>query len=631
MASSFELPVVRVSIKDPNGNSADAVFSNLSVFQTLADVCSFSFQLHPSREDRAVSSYVDFLKKCIGMDVTITIRDTYTFLGIIQTVQASADLNGIIVYDISGQGQYARVNEIPQCKTFEAKNLETIFKALLPEIGCRLATGPKHTDAIAYMVQYNQTVFECYRMMAARYGEWLWYDGSTLHLAPPPEGDGATVPVTVSKDIHQMRMSATTRHAQASFTGFNYTKGEALSATQQPDNTRLDAAASAAMDAGANVYGHDHTPHHLPQAANADQLKRVAGSMQHFASASTVSMTAYSHDARLNICKTIAVSDVQDHSLGSFVITAITHTASDANNYTNYFSAVPATVAVPPYTDVYSYLNCQPMVAVVTDNVNDSESGVDRLRVHFPWQEENAKSPWIPVAVPHAGKNKGFRFLPEIGDEVLVDFINGNPERPFVVGAIHTDNNGSGVDNKGNNQKIIGTRTGRQFRINDESGVISMQDNFVGEFPIGIVQMHRDDSTNSVIVVSEVSEGNSARIQMVKDETLALGLMQGDEAIAVIEFSKDGKRISIKADGSISLAAGEINLDAKNININASGDLLLSAGQKVTIESGTEIEGTAGTEVALTAGTNATLQGGAQAKVSGGAMTEIQGALVKIN
>ena len=66
-----------------------------------------------------------------------------------------------------------------------------------------------------------------------------------------------------------------------------------------------------------------------------------------------------------------------------------------------------------------------------------------RVKVHFHWDrydESDEKSTcWVRVSQPWAGKNWGGYFIPRIGQEVIVDFLNGDPDRPIIVGRVYND------------------------------------------------------------------------------------------------------------------------------------------------------------------------------------------------
>lgn len=85
----------------------------------------------------------------------------------------------------------------------------------------------------------------------------------------------------------------------------------------------------------------------------------------------------------------------------------------------------------------------KPSTQRATVSANNDPMRLGRVRVLFDWQDskdsENA-SPWINIASPMASKESGFMFLPAAGDAVMVDFVDGNVENPYVVGAFYLEN-----------------------------------------------------------------------------------------------------------------------------------------------------------------------------------------------
>lgn len=111
------------------------------------------------------------------------------------------------------------------------------------------------------------------------------------------------------------------------------------------------------------------------------------------------------------------------------------------------------------------------VIALVVD-VEDPE-GQGRIRLTFPWlaaDEADAGSGWAPIARPMAGNDRGFHFLPEIGDEALVAFQHGAIDHPVVLGFLH-----NGVDvppHQGIDQHVrrLKTVAGHQLEFDDRDG-----------------------------------------------------------------------------------------------------------------------------------------------------------------
>jgi uncharacterized protein involved in type VI secretion and phage assembly len=120
----------------------------------------------------------------------------------------------------------------------------------------------------------------------------------------------------------------------------------------------------------------------------------------------------------------------------------------------------------PPFYGVYP--------ALVSDIVDPDGQG--RVKVLLPWAidpERSSFEAWARVATLMAGNNRGSWFIPDVGDEVLVAFEAGHPQRPYVVGALWNgkDQPPETMDGAGeNNVKIIKSRNGVEIRMEDEGG-----------------------------------------------------------------------------------------------------------------------------------------------------------------
>ena len=147
----------------------------------------------------------------------------------------------------------------------------------------------------------------------------------------------------------------------------------------------------------------------------------------------------------------------------------------DPSEYYNEFTAIPDLFNAAPYIDTDAFPKCEAQSARVVDN-NDP-MGMGRVRVQFPWQEDkNQMTPWIRLIQPHSGAGKGFHFIPEIGEEVLVGFESGNAEKPFVMGTHYNGSETSSYHTSGNDKKVIHTRSGTKIILNDAEGSVFIED-----------------------------------------------------------------------------------------------------------------------------------------------------------
>jgi type VI secretion system secreted protein VgrG len=142
--------------------------------------------------------------------------------------------------------------------------------------------------------------------------------------------------------------------------------------------------------------------------------------------------------------------------LGKYILTSVHHRIKDesyfadqlgAAGYSNAFHCVPDTVHLRPKTTIIKPIMRGPQTAVVVgakgEEIDIDEFG--RIKVQFYWDREGKfdekSSCWIRVAQPYAGKKWGQQITPRIGQEVIVNFIDGDPDRPIVTGAVYNADN----------------------------------------------------------------------------------------------------------------------------------------------------------------------------------------------
>jgi uncharacterized protein involved in type VI secretion and phage assembly len=192
------------------------------------------------------------------------------------------------------------------------------------------------------------------------------------------------------------------------------------------------------------------------------------------------------------------------------------------------------------------------VVGVVTNNQDPEKMG--RVKVKFPWLSDADESNWARVCAPMAGKERGFYFLPEVDDEVLVAFEHGDARFPYVVGALWNGTDTPPADNGDgkNNVRVIKSRSGHVIRLTDEDG----------KEKIEII----DKSEKNSIVI-DTSE-NTLTITVDKDIVLSAskGTIKLDAKKVEIKSSADSK---VEAGAGMDLkASGQMNVKGATVNIN---------------------------------------------------------------
>src|SRR3954468_16930122 len=117
----------------------------------------------------------------------------------------------------------------------------------------------------------------------------------------------------------------------------------------------------------------------------------------------------------------------------------------------------------------------EPVIGVVTDNKDPSKLG--RVKLKIPILSDQDSTFWCPIIMLGAGKNRGWVYIPEKDDEVLVMFEHGDVNRPLVVGALWGGKDKPPDKNPGGNpRRMIKSRGGSKITFDDEKEQLIIED-----------------------------------------------------------------------------------------------------------------------------------------------------------
>ncbi|MEC5396031.1 phage baseplate assembly protein V, partial [Bergeyella sp. RCAD1439] len=224
--------------------------------------------------------------------------------------------------------------------------------------------------------------------------------------------------------------------------------------------------------------------------------------------------------------------------------------------------------------------------AIVKDN-NDPQ-GLGRVRVQFIWQRPtNEYSPWIRVVQPHGGSGKGFYFIPEIDEEVMVSFENQNAERPYVIGSHYNGKSKSGYVTKDNSVKVIQTRSGHIVKftedesiiITDKSGNEIRLDTQGANINITAPQNISLNAGNNVDINVgnnlSFNVGNTALLNILQKTLINTPFMQ--QLVSDYFHTQAGK--------ALINSENEIKIEARETNVAGTQKLLMHSDEEATINS----------------------------------------------
>lgn len=327
---------------------------------------------------------------------------------------------------------------------------------------------------------------------------------------------------------------------------------------------------------------------------------------------------------------------------GKYTVYSVQHSAR-RREYSNSFRAFPADVPFRPQRRTVRPRVAGSQTAIVV-GPSGKEIWTDqygRVKVQFHWDQNGKKdensSCWVRVAQNWAGTSWGAFALPRIGQEVVVSFLDGDPDRPLVTGCVYNGDNPvpytlpdqqTRTTLKSNSSQ--GGGGFNEIRFEDDKDKEQL---FVQAQKDMLIKVLNDrtqtvDHDETVTVKNDrkltVSEGNATFAVTKGNETYSVG---GTRAVTVTKAETHGNKADFSHD-----VAGNFTLQVNgDITIRASGAVTIQAGTSLTVKSGTGLTTQAGTSLALSGGTTMELKANMSGTVDGGAMLNVKGGLVKLN
>jgi type VI secretion system secreted protein VgrG len=344
---------------------------------------------------------------------------------------------------------------------------------------------------------------------------------------------------------------------------------------------------------------------------------------------------------------------------GSVLVRAVTRTAGD-NAYLARFEAQKADAPWRPEPRTPRPRMAGPQTAVVVGSAGEEiwTDAHGRVKVQFPWDREGANdensSCWLRVAQVWAGAGWGGFVLPRIGQEVLVSFLDGDPDRPLVTGVVYNGQNAPPY-------ALPDMQTRTTLKSNSSAGGAGFNElRFEDKADEEEVYLHAAKDLTIDVVHDETVTIKNARTVTIAEGDESLTVTQGARTVKVeagdethevggkrtLKITGDETRtyeakltetvtgdylltvkggLTIKVSGNVAIQAdGGLNLKSGGaFSIAAGGAFSLSAGSSASISAGSSVE--------VTAGATLSLKGSASGEVDGGGMLTLKGGLVKVN
>jgi uncharacterized protein involved in type VI secretion and phage assembly len=199
----------------------------------------------------------------------------------------------------------------------------------------------------------------------------------------------------------------------------------------------------------------------------------------------------------------------------------------------------------------------EPAVGIVTDNKDPQKLG--RVKLKIPILSDNDSTFWVPISMPGAGKNRGWFFIPEVNDEVLVMFEHGDVNRPVVISAMWNGKDKPPDKNPGGNpRRMIKSRGGSKITFDDDKNQVVIEDG------AGKGKITLDADNNKIIIEAldgDVCFQSPQGDMKIVAQTMELKAQQNIDIHA-------GANMTWGTDATAKISGSDVTLSGSTTNLN---------------------------------------------------------------
>lgn len=347
--------------------------------------------------------------------------------------------------------------------------------------------------------------------------------------------------------------------------------------------------------------------------------------------------------------------DLKDHYRAdankTYVLNWVSHAATQ-ERYTNSFEAFPVDVPFRPQR-----VTPKPVIVGTQTATVVGKSGEEiwtdkygRIKVQFHWDQrgknDENSSCWMRVNYGWAGKQWGGIFIPRIGQEVVVSFLEGDPDRPLVVGAVY------------NAEQTV------PYTLPDEQTKSTIKSN-TSKGKVGFNEMRFEDKKDSEEIFVHAQKDQNIKVEhdrtkkVLNDETNEIKknrsttIQEGNDTYVVekgnrvFQVNTGNETYEVKGTRDLTVTGNETHTDKANfthkvtgnyelkvtgnLTIDVTGSVTFKSAMAMTHETQMTMTNKAGMSMTNEAQIAITNKGNATNTVESGGITTIKGALVKIN
>jgi type VI secretion system secreted protein VgrG len=577
-------------------------FHHLSLKQSSSNHHSFKLKLPYDALGNPENHELNEAQNFLGKRITIvfaykglTETPERTFVGVILEVTYEQEQGSLGSIVLIGNSPTLLLDAATHTQSFggsQSISLNSIAESVIKE-GLSSSQFDYRVDSayiknISYSSQYNETHYNYLARMAEAYGEQFFYDGEVLHFGtlPPQE---TPIELIYGSNVSDIKIKMKALHVNPTFYGYNSSKNEKLTSGNSSIKHNSDIAKRAYQISQQTF----QTPSLRVAPIKATTYKDVDASQKGTAGSQASEVFITSGKTSIPFMYPGCIAEIKMRKNTSnktsyftkLMVTEVHHEVDGRGNYEGNFQAIAADSGFLP-RPIFENPLAEAQVATVISNTDPENQG--RIQVRFDWQLHDTTE-FIRVMTPDAGssgkvsKNRGFMAIPEVGDQVMVNFQHNHPDRPFVMGGLFHGKVGGG-GGSGNNIKSLSSKSGHIIELNDGGGMMIRDKNgnhvtLSGDGDI-TTQVSNDNTENighnhttNVKTKTTINVGKGQSVLMM-DDTGAISV----ESIKEIKFKTGSSSIMMDKDGNITIKG--INITVEGTTTKIIGSSLAEIGKK---------------------------------------------------
>ncbi|MCU0639938.1 MAG: phage baseplate assembly protein V [Candidatus Krumholzibacteria bacterium] len=531
--------------------------------------------------------------KFLGSNVTLNIRArsgvvdperALEFIGVVTDVQIENSIDGLNTVLLHAASPTIAMDGAARNAHYHDKSASDIVGALVGNYPITVGKIEATKGKYKFDTQYRESDFDYVMRLATGSGMFAWYSGRDFNMGPA--NGSKTVDLNWRENLGGFKMGLGTAPVEFKSDVYNYEQKKTYSQDSKSisQDSVLSSLSKTAPEASKKIYKDSGFSTAPKTVADAQTLDKTLKNERRKAMGSMIRCTGESIIPEVSVGLCVRIMGMKELD-GQYWVIGTSHFLNESGKYHNNFVCTPLDIAYPGGRDAKQDVESteagkaetasveavaagkrEPVIGMHVARVVDLKDPekLGRVKVSYPWLDSE-QTAWVRIAVPHAGKDRGWYSLPEIDDEVLVGYEHGNTDHPIVLGSLYNKNNAPMAEaiSDTNDVKMFMTRAGNKIVFNDKDGAET-------------ITISQKDGKNKIVLdiagpsISIETEGDIS----IKGKNLNIETQQAITMKAAGDVKIQGANVEIKADANIKSTAAANNEITGNAQVNVKGGMI---------------------------------------------------------